>query len=183
MGNEIRQLLQFGPFRIDPEHRLLLRDGQPISLSSKAFDLLLVLVERNGEVVLKDDLMNHLWPDTFVEESNLGQHVFQLRKALGDRTQDHSYIVTIPGRGYRFVQQVRIIVPEDGTADIVIQSRSRTHLVIDEDKKATAEHFGGHAGLQVFPSPEQLSLPGRASAGERPRGRIAVVALLGAALG
>jgi len=99
MGNAVKQLLEFGPFRLDPEQRLLLRAQTPIPLSPKAFDLLLILVQRSGEVVVKDDLMKLLWPDTFVEESNLGQHVFQLRKALGDRSQGSSYIVTVPRPG------------------------------------------------------------------------------------
>jgi DNA-binding winged helix-turn-helix (wHTH) protein len=102
MGNEVKHLLEFGPFRIDPDQRLLFRDQQPIALSSKTFDLLLLLVQHSGQVVLKDDLMKTLWPDTFVEESNLSQQVFQLRKALGDNSQNSSYIVTVPGRGYRF---------------------------------------------------------------------------------
>jgi len=97
--------LEFGPFVVDPQQRLLLREGKPVPLSPKAFELLLVLVQRSGQVVLKDDLMNLLWPDTFVEESNLGQHVFQLRKALGDP----SYIITIPGRGYQFAHNVRAV--------------------------------------------------------------------------
>jgi DNA-binding winged helix-turn-helix (wHTH) protein/tetratricopeptide (TPR) repeat protein len=133
MGNEVRQLREFGPFRVDPEQRLLLRDEQPISLSPKAFDLLLVLLDHSGQVVLKDDLMKTLWPDTFVEESNLGQHVFQLRKALGDRSQDSSYIVTVPGRGYRFAQKVRAIT-ETEEESIVVESHSRSRVVIDEPR-------------------------------------------------
>jgi DNA-binding winged helix-turn-helix (wHTH) protein/tetratricopeptide (TPR) repeat protein len=131
MGNGVKQLLEFGPFRVDPEQRLLLREEQPVSLSPKAFDLLLVLLEHSGHVVLKDDLMKTLWPDTFVEESNLGQHVFQLRKALGDRSQDSAYIVTVPGRGYRFAQKVRAL-PEDES--IVVESHSRSALVLEETK-------------------------------------------------
>ncbi len=107
MVHPVKHLLEFGPFRIDPDQRLLSRDHQSIPLSPKAFDLLLVLVQRGGQVVFKDDLMKLLWPDTFVEESNLAQHVFQIRKALGDR----AYIVTVPGRGYRFAEDVRT-VPE-----------------------------------------------------------------------
>src|ERR1700685_2435751 len=122
MSNAVRQLLEFGPFRLDPEQRLLLRDQHPVPLSPKAFDLLHVLLQRSGQVVLKDDLMKLLWPDTFVEESHRGPHVFQLRKALGERPQDHSYIVTIPGRGYRFVQQVRTLPAE--TEEIVVQTHS-----------------------------------------------------------
>jgi eukaryotic-like serine/threonine-protein kinase len=131
MGNGVRQLREFGPFRVDPEQRLLLRDEQPIAISPKTFDLLLVLLEHNGQVVLKDDLMKTLWPDTFVEESNLGQHVFQLRKALGDRSQDSSYIVTVPGRGYRFAPKVRAIT-ETEEESIVVESHSRSRLVIDK---------------------------------------------------
>jgi TolB-like protein/DNA-binding winged helix-turn-helix (wHTH) protein/Tfp pilus assembly protein PilF len=138
MGNGVKQLREFGPFRVDPDQRLLLRDEQPVSLSPKAFDLLLVLLEHSGQIVLKDDLMKTLWPDTFVEESNLGQHIFQLRKALGDRSQDSSYIVTVPGRGYRFAQKVRTIV-EDTIAEetiaeeesIVVESHTRSRLLID----------------------------------------------------
>jgi len=126
-----KQLLEFGPFRIDPEQRLLLRDQQPIPLSPKAFDLLLVLALRSGQVVLKDDLMKQLWPDTFVEESNLGQHVFQLRKALGERAQDHAFIATIPGRGYRFVPKVRTVPVV--SEEIVVQSHERSRMVIEEE--------------------------------------------------
>jgi Tol biopolymer transport system component/DNA-binding winged helix-turn-helix (wHTH) protein len=129
MGNAVKQLLEFGPFRIDPEQRLLFRDQQAISLPSKTFDLLLVLVQHSGQVILKDDLMKTLWPDTFVEESNLGQHVFQLRKALGDRSQDSSYIVTVPGRGYRFAHSVQTLEPGQ---DLVIENRTKSHVVIDE---------------------------------------------------
>jgi eukaryotic-like serine/threonine-protein kinase len=140
MDNSVKHLLEFGPFRIDPEQRLLLRDEQPIPLSPKAFDLLLVLTQRDGQVVVKDDLMKLLWPDTFVEESNLAQHIFQLRKALGERAQDSAYIVTVPGRGYRFAQKVRSIpatvaIPEtalEKEEDFVVRSHSRSRLVIEE---------------------------------------------------
>src|SRR5579871_5266186 len=129
MGNGVKQLLTFGPFRIDAEQRLLLRDEKPVPLSPKAFDLLIVLAQRSGQIVTKDDLMKLLWPDTFVEESNLGQHVFQLRKALGDRSQDSAYIVTVPGRGYRFAQRVETLPEEES---IVVESHSRSRVVIEE---------------------------------------------------
>jgi DNA-binding winged helix-turn-helix (wHTH) protein/tetratricopeptide (TPR) repeat protein len=140
MDNSVKHLLEFGPFRIDPEQRLLLRGELPIPLSPKAFDLLLVLTQRDGHVVVKDDLMKLLWPDTFVEESNLAQHIFQLRKALGERAQDSSYIVTVPGRGYRFAQKVRSIpatvpIPEaalEREEDFIIGSHSRSRMVIEE---------------------------------------------------
>jgi eukaryotic-like serine/threonine-protein kinase len=139
MPQPIKHLLEFGPFLIDPEQRLLLRDQQPVPLSPKAFELLLALAQQDGQVVLKDDLMKTLWPDTFVEESNLGQHVFQLRKALGERPQDHTYIITVPGRGYRFAQKVREVMPEEGTEkddeQIVMATRSLARVVIEREGK------------------------------------------------
>ena len=128
MANTVKQLLEFGPFRVDPQLRMLLRDERPILISPKAFDLLLILLQRNGQIVLKDDLMRSLWPDTFVEEANLTQHVFLLRKALGDRSQDSSYIVTVPGRGYRFVSQVRTL---PGEQSLVIGSHSQARVVVE----------------------------------------------------
>jgi len=98
---------EFGPFRIDMERYLLLRDGEPISLSPKVFETLLFLVQNRGRVGKKDEIINSVWPDTFVEESNLAQNVFLLRKALGEEKNEHRYIVTIPGVGYRFVAPVR----------------------------------------------------------------------------
>src|SRR5579863_7353083 len=178
MGNAIKQLLEFGPFRVDPEQRLLLRDQQPIPLSPKAFDLLLVLASRGGQVVLKDDLMKQLWPDTFVEESNLGQHVFQLRKALGERPQDHTYIVTIPGRGYRFVPQVRTLDPD--TEEIVVQTHSRSRVVI-EQTVGVADRSNA-AGLELVPGRDLKALPA-VEAPARRRMPIVAFALLGAALG
>ncbi|MGB7585327.1 MAG: winged helix-turn-helix domain-containing protein [Terriglobales bacterium] len=135
MAKPVKQLLEFGPFRIDSEQRLLLRDQQPVPLSPKAFDLLLALTEHGGRVVLKDDLMKMLWPDTFVEESNLGQHVFQLRKALGERPQDHNYIITVPGRGYRFAPQVRAVAEQEEADQIVMASRSLARVVIERQGK------------------------------------------------
>jgi Tol biopolymer transport system component/DNA-binding winged helix-turn-helix (wHTH) protein len=132
MSGGLKHLFEFGPFQIDPEQRLLLRDQQPVSLSPKAFELLLVLAQRSEQVVLKDELMNQLWPDTFVEESNLGQHIFQLRKVLGERAQGASYIVTVPGRGYRFACKVRTI-PAKADEEIVLESRSRSRMVIEEE--------------------------------------------------
>jgi eukaryotic-like serine/threonine-protein kinase len=129
MNKEPKHFYEFGPYRVDPHQRLLLRDNQPVPLQPKAFETLLVLVKNTETVVLKDDLMKSVWPDTFVEESNLTQHIFVLRKALGE-TCDHRYIVTVPGRGYRFAEKVRLIPERE---DIVVQSRSITHIAIDEE--------------------------------------------------
>ena len=100
-----KELYEFGPFRVNPEKEILLRAGEPIPLTPKTFQILLVLVRHSNEVVTKEDLMKTVWPDTFVEEANLSRNIFMLRKALGERPQDHRYVVTVPGRGYRLAEQ------------------------------------------------------------------------------
>ena len=106
MPSLISNLYAFGDFRLDSQNRLLLRGEEPIALTPKAFDVLLLLIQHSGQVVSKDELMRVVWPDSFVEESNLTQTVFMLRKALGE-APDQRYIVTVQGRGYRFVAEVR----------------------------------------------------------------------------
>jgi DNA-binding winged helix-turn-helix (wHTH) protein len=99
---QARRLYEFGPFRLDPADRLLLRGIDPVPLTSKAFDTLLVLVENGGHLMEKEKLLNILWPETCVEEHNLAQQVFLLRKTLGEGPDGRSYIETVPKRGYRF---------------------------------------------------------------------------------
>jgi DNA-binding winged helix-turn-helix (wHTH) protein/Tfp pilus assembly protein PilF len=94
---------EFGPFRLDALERQLYRDGETISLTPKSIELLVLLVERHGQIVDKETVMAALWPETFVEESNLTQHVFRLRKVLGNGSEANGYIETIPRRGYRFI--------------------------------------------------------------------------------
>lgn len=106
MESSGEQFYQFGEFRVDPVKRLLLKEGSPIPVPSKAFDTLMVLLENSGQVVDRDYLMRRLWPDTFVEEVNLNVHISSLRKALGENPSDHRFIVTVPRRGYSFVAQV-----------------------------------------------------------------------------
>lgn len=101
-----RRLYQFGEFRADPVRRLLLRDGEPVAVTAKAFSLLIALLERRGELVEKDELLRRVWPDTYVTEANLTQNISSLRKALGERAGDRRYIVTVPGSGYSFVAEV-----------------------------------------------------------------------------
>jgi TolB-like protein/Tfp pilus assembly protein PilF len=99
---------EFASFRMDVRRRLLLRvtDGRPVPLVPRAFDTLLLLVEHAGQTVEKALLMEKIWPNAVVEENNLTQHVSSVRKALGERLGDHRFIVTVPGRGYRFVANV-----------------------------------------------------------------------------
>jgi DNA-binding winged helix-turn-helix (wHTH) protein/tetratricopeptide (TPR) repeat protein len=129
MANNARHFYDFGPYRIDPDRRLLLREDQPIALQSKAFDVLLVLVQNSEKVVPKDDLMKTVWPDTFVEESNLAQHIFVLRKTLGDAVEEKRYIVTVPGRGYRFAERVTEVSPVEQSLVAETQSLQRVTIV------------------------------------------------------
>jgi DNA-binding winged helix-turn-helix (wHTH) protein/tetratricopeptide (TPR) repeat protein len=127
-----KELYEFGPFRVDPEKEVLLRAGQPVQLTPKTFQILLVLVRRHQEVVTKDDLMKAVWPDTFVEEANLSRNIFMLRKALGETPQDHQYVLTVPGRGYRFAETVRL-VPEQQVS-VVAAHHSKVQLQVEETK-------------------------------------------------
>ena len=115
MNQAANHCYEFGIFRIDTVKRLLLRDGEVVPLTPKCFDLLLALVETSAEVIGKDDLMNRVWPDSFVEEGNLTYNISMLRKALGGKASEHQYIVTIPGRGYQFSATVREL-SNDATA-------------------------------------------------------------------
>jgi TolB-like protein/DNA-binding winged helix-turn-helix (wHTH) protein/Tfp pilus assembly protein PilF len=101
-------LYAFGEFSVDPQNRVLRLRDQPVALTPKAFELLLLLIQRGGQVVSKDELMKAVWPDSFVEESNLTQTVFMLRKALGE-TANQRYIFTVQGRGYRFAAEVKTV--------------------------------------------------------------------------
>jgi Tol biopolymer transport system component/DNA-binding winged helix-turn-helix (wHTH) protein len=105
----------FGDFRLDPAERLLIRRGQPVSLTPKAFDLLVYLVERHGRLVEKSTLMSVLWSDAVVEEANLAFQISALRKALDDGSDGEALIQTVPTRGYRFVG----VVSETATAPAV----------------------------------------------------------------
>jgi DNA-binding winged helix-turn-helix (wHTH) protein/TolB-like protein len=107
MGRQTKHFYEFGPFRLDTAERRLLRDGAVIPLTAKVLDTLLVLVQNRGHTLGKDELLQKVWPDTFVEEGNLTQNIFVLRKALGEHASDTRYIETIPRRGYRFIADVR----------------------------------------------------------------------------
>jgi TolB-like protein/DNA-binding winged helix-turn-helix (wHTH) protein len=117
-ANDGMDLYEFGPFRLDPRQRLLLRNDKAIPLQPKAFETLLVLVRNSEKLVLKDELLSAVWSDTFVEESNLTQNIFVLRKALGAEDDGRRYIVTVPGRGYRFAEKV-ITIPEQEDLSII----------------------------------------------------------------
>ncbi|HEV2278279.1 MAG TPA: winged helix-turn-helix domain-containing protein [Acidobacteriaceae bacterium] len=124
---------EFGPFRLDAEREILLRDGKPISLTRKTFQILLVLVQRQNEVVSKDDLMKAVWPDTFVEEGNLTRHVFMLRKALGESPQDRRYIITVAGQGYRLAESVQTVSEPD--LRLVAENQATLRVEVRETRR------------------------------------------------
>ena len=117
MNRLTRHLYDFGRFRLDAKERLLLHDREIVPLTPKAFDMLLALVENSGHLLEKNELMQRLWPDSFVEEGSLAQNISLLRKALGE-SESQKFIETVPRRGYRFVARVK---PEQ-IADRTIKS-------------------------------------------------------------
>jgi len=121
-----------------------------VPVTPKAFDTLLVLVRRSREVVSKDDLLKAVWPDAFVEESNLSQNIFLLRKALGDTPENRNYIVTLPGRGYRFAVEVRAVTEPDET--LVTQTLSRTRIMVEETETERDQ------AISLLPPPERRKL-------------------------
>src|SRR3981189_3077087 len=108
MGDELqrRWVASFGPFRLIAAERLLMKEDGPVSVGARALDILIVLIERAGDVVGRRELIDRVWPDVIVEEGNLRVHVANLRKALGDGRDGARYVTNVPGRGYCFVALV-----------------------------------------------------------------------------
>jgi DNA-binding winged helix-turn-helix (wHTH) protein/TolB-like protein len=130
MSEAKSSIYEFADFRVDAAKRLLKRcDGEAIPLTPKVFDTLLYLVEHRGVVLDKNDLMLAIWPDTVVEENNLNQSISALRRVLGENRGENRYIATVPGRGYRFVAEVKRAAPEtmeERESNATSQSHQRT---------------------------------------------------------
>ena len=124
------QTFTFADFELDAAKRLLLKQGKAVSLNSKTFDLLLTLVENRRQVLSKEDLLNKVWTDQFVEENNLTVQISALRKIFGEKKGEHQFIVTVPGKGYKFVADVQ--TPQ-GEKEIVIESHKFSRVLIEED--------------------------------------------------
>lgn len=125
-NGKTHRILAFGPFRLDLSERLLSRSGKVVPLAPKLFDTLALLVENAGHVVEKDQMMEHLWNDTFVEESSLSQNIFQLRKILGNGSSEQNYIETLPKRGYRFAADVYDAADNSGNGSPPFTNGSET---------------------------------------------------------
>jgi DNA-binding winged helix-turn-helix (wHTH) protein/tetratricopeptide (TPR) repeat protein len=131
-----RQLYRFGGFQVDTQSRLLIRDGERVQIPPKSADLLIALLDRNGELVAKEELIDALWPNTFVEENNLAKHVFLLRKTLGENEGGAAYIETVPKRGYRFVGHVERTPLSSGTL-YETHHHAREQILIEETHSST----------------------------------------------
>ena len=121
---------QFDAFELDPVRRVLLREDKAIALKPKVFETLLVLVRNSGRVMDKDQLMQQVWPDTVVEEVNLAHNISVLRKALGQKADENRFIITVPGRGYGFVAEVKEI---QRNATVSEYELTRSRLVVEEE--------------------------------------------------
>ena len=112
-------IFKFGKFQVDALARTLRREEEIVTLNRRAFDVLLHLVQNPGKVVSRDELLKNVWSDTFVDENSLAQSISALRRALDEKPGDHSYIVTLPGRGYQFVSPVQVVSPAKENLSIV----------------------------------------------------------------
>src|SRR5262245_16364230 len=119
----VHLIYEFCGFRADPLTRRLFKGRELVSLTPKAFDTLLILIAKRGQVVLKNDLINAVWMDTAVEENNLTQQIAALRRVFNERAGDHRFIVTVPGRGYSFVAPVSAVEVADETSYAPTRSR------------------------------------------------------------
>ena len=155
-----KQVYEFGEFRLDVMKRLLTRAGDLVPLYSKAFDLLLVLVQNSGRDLSKDELLEAVWPGQILEEANLTVTMSVVRKALGEKASQPGFIVTIPGHGYRFVTDV-----EKGPADfdsLIIDSETFAQVTVEEDLAS------GDSARPAPRSPTNRPRPTPASECERP---------------
>src|SRR2546428_2617783 len=148
-----RRIYEFDDFRVDTGQFLLARSGHMTPITPTVFRILLILLERAGQVVSKDELMRFVWPDSFVEEGNLNRNVSTLRKALGERPCDHRYIETIPKNGYQFIAPIKVIDYQPPTGVVRrLSMQSAQHVVgreFERDvlRRAYDQAQQGHGGI------------------------------------
>ena len=176
------RLYVFGRFRLDSVDKVLLHDDRPIPLTPKAIDTLLVLVSRHGHLVTKEELLQLVWPDAFVEENNLAQNISTLRRVLGDGTGGERFIETVPKRGYRFVAAVTEPVPIDHNAGVDVPPEPLMPPAAVPAAPSTVTALSGRrapmwvaiavAGLALIVVGVALTGDRRANAGAAPPGRV-----------
>lgn len=133
MRGQAKRIYEFGPFRLHEREGVLLRDDRPVPLTPKVFEMLLLLVENRGHLVLKEEIMSRLWPNSFVEEVNVNRNISTLRRALADSPNDPVYIETAPKRGYRFVASV--VEVEMDEADLILERRTSAQIITEEEEE------------------------------------------------
>lgn len=152
MSNQTDDLREFGKFRLDAKKRVLWFEDKPVNLALKEIELLCVLTESGGEVFTKNELMNKVWMDSFVEESNLSRHIYVLRKTFKDFGESEDLIQTVPRRGYRFAGEVRKIKTEE----IIIEHHTLTQTVIEiqegEKDRQTDRQKKSKLGIFLLPA-------------------------------
>jgi DNA-binding winged helix-turn-helix (wHTH) protein/TolB-like protein len=153
-----RQFYAFGPFVVDTAQHLVLRDGNPVSITPKTYDTLLVLVENHGRLLSKDDLMKALWPDSFVEEANLTQQISMVRKALGDTAGKDRYIVTVSGRGYRFAGLVKEWNETPDPATSEVETRTPEPTAVQPDLTVPRARQPGRRRIAILTAVGVLAL-------------------------
>src|SRR5215813_752833 len=131
MPRPLTHFSEFGPFRLDKNKHRLLRDGEPVHLSPKALQALVVLVENAGKLLEREALIQAVWADSFVEDANLTVAISHLRKTLGQNGETAEYIETIPRVGYRFVADVQETSEEPKS--LIIEKRTLSRTLIEED--------------------------------------------------
>lgn len=160
MSHGGKYLFEFGAFCLDPVERVLFRDGRPVSLTPKAIDTLLALVENAGHIMDKEELLKRVWPDTFFEEATLAKNVSTLRQVLGDTGEDSRIIETVPRRGYRFAADVRKIsvtpaqvAAQESSAPRSASPRATSRAWIGWAAVAMLVAVAGYAARSLFQRP------------------------------
>jgi DNA-binding winged helix-turn-helix (wHTH) protein/TolB-like protein/Tfp pilus assembly protein PilF len=157
MSRQAKHFYEFGRFRVDEEEHRLLREGEAVPLPPKAFETLLALVRNSGHLLTKDELLQTVWPDTFVEENNLKQYISVLRKILGTNSDGNGYIETVARVGYRFAAGVQEVWDE-GEA-ILVENQARYRIVVNQEEREEIE--GDEQMVEARPMPVALPEPQR----------------------
>ncbi len=164
-------IYDFGPFRLDAHRRLLFREGVGVRLPAKAFEILFVLLEENGRLVEKDELLRRVWPDAVVEENNLTVNISALRKSLEETPGEHRYVVTVPGRGYQFVAEVRRYSGgSNGEADVLVNQSITQSEVFGTQARNGETNQPAAGGQKLQPSEVAELHTNEASHSERSSG-------------